>query len=172
MTNHKSILENIKPGDILLSRNKKNAISTTIASITKSNWGHAFLYIGDGKILESNSHGVVINPLSHYFNTKYDVGLFRLKEELSTEQIEKLIKKARKLLGIKYGYLQLLWFLILRIFGKSEDPDWSLDVDKGMVCSELIATAYEFVDVKFKNLPPHQIEPADLDESNKTVRIA
>lgn len=171
MNNHNAIINNIKPGDILLSRNKKHPVSITIANITKSNWSHVFLYIGEGKIIESSIHGVVINPLSHYLNNKYDVGLFRTKEKLSPEQTKKLIDRARSLLGIKYGFLQVLWLAILRLFGKSEDPDWSLDVDTGMICSEMIAHAYEYIGIKFKDLPPHQIEPEDIDQSNQTIRV-
>ena len=76
---------------------------------------------------------------------------------------ELLVKAARKLLGIHYGFLQLIWQLILRICGKSEDPDWSIDVDTGMICTELVAKAYETLGIQFKDLPPHQIEPVDFD---------
>lgn len=171
MNNHEAIRNNIKAGDILLSRNKKAPISKIISGVTRSYWSHAFLYIGEGKILESSIGGVAIHPLEKYLNNIYDVGLFRINKDLLEEEIFALIKNARKFAGISYGYLQLAWFLILRLFGKSEDPDWSIDVDEGMVCSELVANAYETIGIKFKDLPPHQIEPADLDESKMTIRI-
>ena len=172
MNNHQAIRDHVRPGDILLSRKKGSPVSEIIRGVTRSRWSHSFLYIGEGKIIESDWDGVVINPLEYYLNTRYDVGLFRAKPELTKEEEEQLVLVAREMLGIKYGYLQLLWFLILRIFGKSEDPDWSLDVDKGVVCSEMMAAAYEKIGKRIKELPPHQIEPADFDESPITVRIA
>lgn len=172
MNNHETIKNNIKAGDILLSRNKKAPISLLIAGVTKSNWSHAFFYIGEGKIIESSVGGVAIHPLEKYLNNTYDVGLFRLNKELTQEETIKLVNNARKLAGISYGYLQLVWFLFLRLLGKSEDPDWAIDLDEGMVCSELVAHAYETIGIKFKNnLPPHLIEPVDLDESKMTIRI-
>jgi len=172
MNNHDAIRNNIQPGDILLSRNKKMPLSTIIAGVTKSYWSHSFFYIGDNKIIESSIGGVAIHPLDKYLNNTYDVGLFRLKDRPSQEEIEKVIKVARKKAGLSFGYCQILWYLILRLFGKSEDPDWALDIDHGMVCSELVAYAYESIGVHFKNLPPHQIEPGDIDESSLTIRIA
>lgn len=172
MSNHQAIRDNIRPGDILLSCHKKSPISKTIAGVTRSNWSHTFMYIGDGKILESDWDGVVINPLSHYLNNEYRVGLFRVFPDLSEDKIKEVIKAARKMLGIHYGFFQLVWQFILRICGKSEDPDWSLDVDTGVICTEVVAKAYQKIGVRFKNLPPHQMEPVDFDDSPITVRIA
>lgn len=172
MTNHQAILDNIQVGDILLSRKINSPISKIIGGVTKSQWAHSFLYIGDGKIIESDWDGVVINHIEYYLNDKYSVGLFRVKPPLSESEKEVLVETARKKLGIKYGYLQLFWFLILRILGKSEDPDWSLDVSKGMVCSEMMAAAYQEIGRSIKNLPPSQIEPVDFDDSPITIRIA
>jgi hypothetical protein len=172
MNNHQAIRDNIKPCDILLSRNKRHPMSSIIAGITRSNWSHAFFYIGDNKIIESAVGGVAIRPLDKYLNDIYSVGLFRLEKDLTEEQVKKVIKTARKLSGLEFGYLQLVWMFILRLFRKSEDPDWGLDVSEGVMCSELVAHAYESIGVYFKNLPPFLIEPADIDESTATVRVA
>lgn len=172
MSNHQIIKEQILPGDILLSCHKRHPISRVIAGITRSNWSHTFMYIGDGKILESDWDGVVINPLDHYLNNEYRVGLFRITPELEEDKIKKVIKAARKILGIHYGFFQLVWQFILRICGKSEDPDWALDVDTGVICSEVVAKAYQKIGVHFKDLSPSQMEPVDFDNSPITVRIA
>ena len=76
------------------------------------------------------------------------------------------------MLGIHYGFLQLIWQFILRVCGKSEDPDFSLDVDSGVTCTEVIATAYQKIGIQLKPLPPWQMEPVDFDDSPLTVRIA
>lgn len=170
--NHQAIRDKVLPGDILLSCHKKHPISKVIAGITRSNWSHTFMYLGDGKILESNWDGVIIRPLEYYLNNEYCVGLFRVTPELDEKQTKKVIKEARKMLGIHYGFLQLLWQFILRICGKSEDPDWNLDVDTGVICTEVVAKAYQKIGIQFKDLPPHQMEPVDFDDSLITVRIA
>lgn len=172
MSNHQLIRDNIIKGDILLSCHKTHPISQVIAGVTKSNWSHAFLYIGDDKFIHSFFNGVEIKPLDFYLNDEYRVGLFRHKPPLGEGVADKVIKAARKMLGIHYSFLQLFWQLILRICGKNEDPDWSLDVSPGMICTELIAKAYETVGIRFKDLPPHQMEPVDFDDSPITVRIA
>ena len=171
MSNHKAITDNIAKGDILLSRKTHSPISEVIQGVTRSMWSHSFLYIGDNKVIESDWDGVVIHPLDRYLNNKYSVGLYRIKPELTEDEAEQLVIQARKLLGIHYGYLQILWQLVLRLVGKNEDPDWSLDIDKGMICSEMMAAAYEKISRRIKELPPHQMEPADFDDSPITVRI-
>jgi hypothetical protein len=169
--NFQIIKNNIKPGDILLSRLKKDPISKTIRGITQSHWSHSSIYIGDNKIVESNWNGVRIQPLEEYSKPEYVVGLFRITPELTEQETKGLIKFVRKQIGIHYGYLQLLWQLILRLFGKSEDPDWALDVDKGLICSELIALSYAHIGRALTELEPSQTEPVDLDSSSKTIRI-
>ncbi len=170
--NHQAIRDNARAGDMLLSRTISSPISKIIAGITRSNWSHSFLYIGDDKIIESDWKGVVIKRLEHYLNDKFTVGLFRVKPELTEDEAERLVKEMRKLLGIHYGYLQLVWQLILRLIGKNEDPDWAIDVDTGMICSEAMATAYKKINRQIKDLPPHQMEPEDFDSSIITIRIA
>jgi hypothetical protein len=168
--NFQTIKANLKPGDILLSRKPGSPISETIQGITRSKWSHSFLYIGDDKIIDIISSGVKIRKLEAY--TEYELGLFRVTPDLTEEEVQKLIKEMRKLLGIHYGWLQLLWLAFLRLLGKNEDPDWGLDVDTGVTCSEAITKAYLKIGKHFKNLPPSEMEPADLDESAITVRIA
>jgi len=172
MSNHQKIKDEILPGDILLSCHKRHPISKVISGITRSNWSHTFLYIGDNKIIESDWDGVVIKPLDHYLNDTYRVGLFRVTPELTEEESKQVIVEARKMLGIHYGFWQLIWQFILRVCCKSEDPDWALNVDSGVICSEMVAKAYKKIGKKFKNLPPHQMEPVDFDDSPITVRIA
>lgn len=172
MNNHQAIRLNIKPGDILLSRNLESPISKIIRGVTHSVWSHSALYIGDGKFIDATTDGVIIRSLDYYLSGRFSIGLFRVEPELSEKNIKQVIQEARKQLGIKYGFLQLVWQGILRLFGKSEDPDWAIDMPFIMICSEAIAKAYAIIGIKFKDIDPSQIEPVDLDESEITVRIA
>jgi len=172
MNNFNVIRSNIQTGDILLTRGIYSPISEVIAGITRSYWSHTVLYIGNNKIIESVYSGVKINPLDVYFTGENAVGLYRYINALTPERQAILVKFARKYAGLEYGWLQLMWQLILRLVGKNEDKDWNLDVSPGMICSELVARSYESVGIKFKNLPSYQMEPVDFDESPFTVRIA
>lgn len=171
MKNFRLIRELIKPGDILLSRKPGSPISEIIQDVIRSRWSHSFLYIGNDKIIESDWDGVVINPLSKYFDGNYELGLFRIQPELTKEEQVKLIDAAFLAVGTKYAYLQLVWGFILRLLGKSENRKWNIDTSKGMICSELIARCYKKIGRPLKNLPPSQMEPADLDESKITIRL-
>jgi len=130
------------------------------------------LYIGEDKLIDAIWSGVKIRPLNDYFHGEYSLGLFRHITLLTVEQQTYLVKAARKFAGLDYGWLQLGWQLILRLLGKSEDPDWGLEVKPGIICSELVAKAYKKIGIRFKDIPPYQMEPVDFDESPITVRIA
>ena len=172
MNNYQKIIQNLKPGDIILSRVPGSPISETIMGVTRSKWSHALMYIGNNKIIESDWGGVVIHPVTKYANNKYELGLFRYNPELSETDIAKIIKLARKKLGIDYGWFKLLWLGFLHLIGKSEDPDWKVQLPKGMICSQLVSYAYLKAGFPLKNLPPELMEPTDLDESDYTIRIA
>ena len=164
--------EVLEDGDVLLALNINNELSKLIAEVTHSQYSHAFMYIGNGFIVESTFGGVQISPLKKYDDGHHHVISVRHKT-LSAEERQKVRKSALKYLGKKYGYPQLLWYLLARMIGKSEDPKWQLDLDKnGMVCSEAIARAYEDNGFRIKDgLEPYAIEPVDFVESEHFVRI-
>jgi len=167
-----NILHNIQCGDILLVRNKSSTLSIIIAGVTHSNWSHSVLCLGDRQILNDTEVGVHIDDIGVYLTPEYSVGLFRVVNELSSKDKQLLVKAAYKLVGTKYAWWQLVWDFLIRLIGKSEDPDWGIDVDKqGMVCSEMIARIYNKIGIRFKNLKPSQMEPVDFDESSITIRI-
>lgn len=172
MNNHPELRSKIKAGDILLSRKHGDTISHAIQKVTGSKWSHSFCYIGDGKIIDSDWKGITCKSLEYYLNNEYEVGLFRVTPELTEEQTKNFLDKFRSYLGIKYGYLQLIWQFILRVLGKSEDPDWGIDVDPGMICSEAMSRAFRWVGKVIKPKLHHsQIEPVDFEESMITIRI-
>lgn len=171
MTREQEIRAVIQPGDIILSRVPGSLISDTIQDLTNSKWSHALLYLGDNKIIEATNHGIVINPLIKYFSNKYQIGVFRISPELTPEETTQLIKAIRKKLGIDYGWLKLAWLGFLRLVGKSEDPDWSVKLKGGMICSELVAWSYKQIGRPLKDLPVQLMEPQDLAQSKFLHRV-
>ena len=173
MDNRQIVINNARVGDILLSIDKKSPISQIIAGMTKGNWSHVSLYVGDDKLIESTMGGTQIIEIDHYLNDESRrVGLFRVTPKLTEREKALLVKKARRMLMKPYAYIQLIWYWFLRVIGKSEDKRWAVDLSRGVVCSEMVAKVYQKIGRPIKDLLPEQMEPVDFDESSVTVRIA
>jgi hypothetical protein len=156
------IKQNVQIGDVLLSFNKKNILSKAITEISHSDFSHAFLYIGNGKILESSIEGVVIKDLSYYLDyDKYYVSLRR--PSITLLEAEEMVRFCKTKLGISYGYLQMFyaWFLFTFQLRKNK---WFMRVDlPGIVCSELVAEGLQHIKrYPFKDTSPANVTPADL----------
>jgi hypothetical protein len=164
MTVTEQIKENILPGDVLLSFDRQSWISKEIKEVTHSDYSHAFLYIGKGKILESNPGGVIIREIDSYLDyNRYFLSLFRVY--FDEKRPYKLIKTCKKRLGERYGYSQigLLWFI--NTFGVT-----SLQLNlSGVICSELVADGIKKVGLYPFTKIPACVTPADLAE--KLTRI-
>ena len=166
MMRFEEIKKNVQKGDVILSYNTENLLSLAIATVTESKWSHVFLYLGSGNILESVIGGVQISPLKKYFKPYYNLCLLRHKH-ITRRDANRVTKSAVKYVGYDYGYLQLFWYLFLRLIKRSEDPMWQMDIeDSAMVCSEAIAQAYQDVGLVIKpGFKPAGMEPADFYES-------
>ena len=129
---------------------------------TVSRWNHAFIYIGDDKIVEANPKGVEISPL------RYERVAWNNHEELTDEQREKIVQLSLDQVGRGYSFLTIA-LIILRILGmkvlanskfllKAAEKD-------GYICSELVSEVYFNAGV---NLLPHKPDyttvPGDLAE--------
>jgi len=143
--NHLKILkEIILPGDILLSLNSKHLFSLGISLTTKPsdiphNQGksHAFIYAGNGRVIESSIGGVQENPLNKYFDRRYLVNAYRHRD--SNKEIgNKIVEQVRSKLGYKYAYWQIVYDAFLYLLGLQRNKDFWIDVDKGYACSELV----------------------------------
>ena len=157
--------KDIQKADIILTFNRDSKLSRAIANITDSGYSHTMIYIGNGFVLESSVGGVQISPLKKYTEEKYNIAI--LRASISKADKEVVVEKSLELLGKKYGYLQLFWYLFIRLIGQSENPRWQLDIQpRKMVCSEAVAVAFgeAGVDVK-KGFQDSGIEPVDFLES-------
>jgi hypothetical protein len=115
---------------------------------------------------------IVDNEKEQVMQEQKQDSLFNEYDEIKLNKVFEIIKLARKKLGIDYGWFKLLWLGFLHLIGKSEDPDWKVQLPKGMICSQLVSYAYLKAGFPLKNLPPELMEPTDLDESDYTIRIA
>jgi uncharacterized protein YycO len=141
---NEQILELVKPGDVLLSLNKKSIYSKIIVEITHTEKSHALIYLGAGKVLESSFRGggVEINHISKYLNQTYAVTLHRHKTATDKE-LSAVLEYIRSKVGYKYGTIQILWDGLLYLLGLYRYKMLWLDVDSGYTCSELIAEGFQ-----------------------------
>lgn len=107
---------------------------------TVSRWNHAFIYIGDGKVVEANPTGVAVSPVA-----KYPKIAWNLHEELSPDARAKIISHAFNAVGRPYNFA-IIVMLAFRAIGVKIFPKKVIDYlakHDGYICSELVAECYE-----------------------------
>jgi cell wall-associated NlpC family hydrolase len=142
---------------------KSNGIAARLIQIgTVSRWNHAFIYIGDGKIIEAMpSKGITISEI-----TKYNKIAWNQHQDLTDKQRNVIVKKAESLVGTIYGFLDI-FLLGLRILGLKFLGGKFLEklaMRQGIICSELVAICYDSAGVELVNKPEYLVTPGDLAE--------
>lgn len=126
----------LKEGDILLTRsNKKN--SKLICKITKSDFSHAILYVGESSYIDSDVDGVHSGNIQRLLidETRF-AKVVRIKDQV---EIKNVINYARLQVGTSYSKISAA-NAYTKIFSK-------LDAKK-QFCSRLVAKAYEFAGIE------------------------
>jgi uncharacterized protein YycO len=128
---------------------------------TMSRWNHAFIYIGDGQIIEANPRGVQIQPL-HYPKVAWN-----RHDELTDAQRAKIVELAHKTVGRNYSFLTI-FLIVLRILGVKLLANLKLlrnmAEKDGYICSELVAECYTDAGFPVLAKPDYQVVPGDLAE--------
>lgn len=171
----KDVRQSLKKGDYILSGDSDNIVSNAIKSVTDSNYSHAMIYIGHGRVLEAVGKGVIIAPVDKYFDGGHDLLILRLNDR---SKVGKIIKYLNKKLGRKYSKIQIVVDLILvgikKLTGKDFRRDWKVDIDKkGEVCSELQAEGIWKVMQKrvVPGINPSETFPSDFIKSKLFHKI-
>ncbi len=129
-----------------------------LGTLTKYN--HAFIYLGDGKIIEATPrHGVIISPVTNYTNIAWNQ-----HEPKTDEQRKALVAQALTHFGDHYSFLAFLAIGMRILHIKS--PKWMrerLTKSKNEICSELVARDYRACDFVVEGQrPDFFISPSDL----------
>jgi hypothetical protein len=150
-----------EPGMLGLSNNKKGG--GLIRFFTRSTITHNFVFtfpLNGVDAVEEASAKVQIVPFeSHYFrNPNYAYRIFRVIAPYVTQQdIHNALQQIfLEFAGVKYGWLQLLWFpyrwfreTILRQKNVHREKNW---FTKGVICSELQFWFLKYLDPEFSEL--------------------
>jgi len=144
----------IKTGDVVLVSGQ-SYISGIIKIVTKSNWSHCFLYMGDGKIIEADSiiyesaeprkvknPRVMENPVEKYF--PYNIRIKR-PEQITEEHLKQVLAEARNYVGKDYDKKNIANFIWKGLGMKKFDFKKSMGSEDKYICSALIAKLFQNV---------------------------
>jgi len=150
-----------RPGDYGVVKTS-GIVGFLIRLVTVSRWNHAFVCVADGVIVEARPLGATLSKASRYPRAAYNQ-----HESLTDDQRKEIVDFAVKAVGTPYGFIDIL-VIFLRIFGlrfgsKTRLMTWLGNRD-GLICSELVARAYESAGFKLINEPSYIVTPGDLAE--------
>lgn len=103
-------------------------------------WSHAFIYLGNGYIMEAEPGGARIAKLSEYDGRK----VLWSTRQLSDETRQRIVAAALACRGVPYNWMDyvalFLWRTRLRFRGKSFCPKWvrnRIADTSHLICSQL-----------------------------------
>jgi hypothetical protein len=130
-------LQDLRKGDILLNTTNA-ALSNMIRDVTNSNYNHAAIYVGNGKVVEAVGKGVREVTLKEFLGDKDIVRVMVLRNgNLSTDQQDAVASFARSKVGARYNVGGLLGGAV------NFKPHNFTSFDRAdYFCSQLVAAAY------------------------------
>lgn len=137
----------LEAGDILLIRfNTK--LSKNIRQYSKSQYSHAFLYVGLASLIEADGLGVQSQNIQRVLVEKEDdIVLLRLKSKVSNEEMQKVIEFARITIGTEYSPSEA------RLSNKEKDI--TAKNPNRQFCTRFVAQAYLNAGIKIVSNPDY-----------------
>lgn len=150
-----------RPGDFGVVKTN-GIIGRLIRLGTVSRWNHAFIYVGNGLIVEANPTGVALSPVDKYLQIAWNQ-----HDTISTKKRELIVESALSEVGKPYAFVDIA-ILLLRILGLrfiKPNKFWKrLSIQNGWFCSELVSYCYRRVDLTLINKKDDLVVPGDLAE--------
>jgi hypothetical protein len=124
----------IQTGDILLSR-YDNELSLRIRETTNSQYSHAFIYVGNYSIIESDGDGVQSNNIQRLLFKKTDeVIVLRLNGVIPVPALQTIVTYARRMIGMQYSMREA--------FKVPQKPTSKAAEENRQFCTRFVARAY------------------------------
>ena len=135
-------------------------VGELIRHATESWAGHAFIYVGQGMIIEGAPPATRLAPAA-----SHDDAVWNLGEKLTDTQRAAIVARAHALAGTPYDYAAYIGFALEVLglkSGKQLAPVFRRDTWR--VCSADVADAYGFagIDLTAGLKYPNLVSPADL----------
>jgi hypothetical protein len=150
------------PGCVGLSNSKSGAFPALVRFFTGSKYSHTFLttfsFKSTSSVQEASSTVQVVPLDRHYRNEpKEQYWLYECTQASESEKEKALEYCFREFAGVKYGTLQLLWFVYARFakfvgYDVSRRTNWFTD---GLICSELVYWYLFNLNDSYRNLLRH-----------------
>lgn len=123
---------------------------------------HAFLYIGDGRIIEAQPGGAVEADLAEYADRPIVWSTGRIP--LTDEQRPAIVAAARSYLGVPYGFADYLALAARRFHIPVPGLRRWIAGSHSVICSQLVDQAYQDAGVHLfiDGRAPGDVTPADL----------
>lgn len=158
-------LSALKVADIILFGEVKNIKHKIIKSATASEYAHAALYMGEGKVIEAIGSGVIIRSILYDRFTDTDKPkVLRLKyfNDFPPNFEKKIIDKAEKYIHRAYFTSGAL-FSVIKLIPVN---------NHGMFfCSHLIAHSYNEAGINVFN-SPEKIHPGDILKNDAFIAVS
>jgi hypothetical protein len=148
-----------QPGDYGVSHGG-GMVGELIRHATESWAGHAFVYVGDGLIIEAAPPATRVSPVSSHPDAVWNSA-----EPKTDDQRIAIVARARALLGCSYDYPAYIGFAleVLKLRTAAQlAPEFKRD--HWRVCSADVADEYGFagIDLTAGLACPNLVSPADL----------
>ena len=149
----------LKPGNYGVSHGS-GMVGELIRHATESWAGHAFVYAGDGMIIEAAPPATRLAPAASHPDA-----VWNLDEPLTDAQRTAITARAHALIGTPYDYAAYIGFALEVLglkSGKQLAPEFKRDTWR--VCSADVADEYAFagIDLTAGLKVPNLVSPADL----------
>jgi hypothetical protein len=130
-------MKDLRKGDILLNTTNA-ALSNAIKDVTKSNYNHAAIYVGNGKVVEAVGKGVREITLKEFLGDKDIVRVMVLRNgNLTANQQDAVASFAKSKVGAKYNVGGLIGAAV-----KYKPHNFAYFDRADYFCSQLVAAAF------------------------------
>jgi uncharacterized protein YycO len=104
---------------------------------THSTVNHAFVYVGDGQIVEAEPDGARLASVDEYANTQWS------NIELTDVQRSAIATQARLMLGVPYGWPDIAALSLACVGIHSPAINRRIEDEHRLICSQLVDRAYD-----------------------------
>lgn len=127
-----------------------------------SNYEHAFVYVGNGQIIEAQPGGAILTDLSKYDGRpiEWSSGLINL----TTAQRVAIVQLAESQIGTPYSFLDYFAIAAKRFHLPLPWITKRVLDSKHLICSQLVATDYDSVGVSLGTRAPYLDSPGYLKQ--------
>jgi cell wall-associated NlpC family hydrolase len=138
----------LQKGDGIFTFDTKSIVSRIITHLDQGAWSHVGTYVGNGRIVEAITLGVVERSIEAYHDTRYRLNIYRFPGA-SPQQIDSMIASCHSTVGDRYSYRKVLLLGIRLALGiwPSQKPGASLLTRHATPNRIITAAGYDLIEI-------------------------